>query len=75
MSFRSVISVSAMVLSLSLTSFAIAADDKDKAAAVTDEDGKYFDADGNPTFKIEEDGAAATAATIPIVTIAMALTG
>ncbi len=57
MSFRSVISVSAMVLSLSLTSFAIAADDKDKAAAVTDEDGKYFDADGNPTFKIEEDGA------------------
>ena len=57
MSFRSVISVSAMVLSLSLTSSAIAADDKDKAAAVTDEDGKYFDADGNPTFKIEEDGA------------------
>jgi methanol metabolism-related c-type cytochrome len=57
MSFRSVISVSAMVLSLSLTSSAIAADDKEKAAAVTDEDGKYFDADGNPTFKIEEDGA------------------
>ena len=43
--------------SVTCSSFAIAADDKEKAAAVTDEDGKYFDADGNPTFKIEEDGA------------------
>ncbi|HTO32361.1 MAG TPA: c-type cytochrome, methanol metabolism-related [Pararhizobium sp.] len=30
-----------------------AADDKEKAAAVTEEDGKFFDAEGNPTFKIE----------------------
>lgn len=33
-----------------------AQDDKQKAAAVTEEDGKYFDADGNPTFKMQEDG-------------------
>lgn len=32
---------------------AASADSKEKAAAVTDEDGKYFDADGTPTFKIE----------------------
>jgi len=35
---------------------ALAQDTKEKAAAVTDEDGKYFDADGNPTFKIQADG-------------------
>lgn len=32
------------------------ADDKETAAAVTDEDGKYFDKDGTPTFNIKEDG-------------------
>jgi len=32
------------------------ADDKEAAAAVTNEDGKYFDKDGNPTFNIKEDG-------------------
>lgn len=32
------------------------ADDKAAAAAVTSEDGKYFDAEGSPTFKIAEDG-------------------
>jgi len=35
---------------------ALAQDTKEKAAAVTDEGGKYFDADGNPTFKIKADG-------------------
>jgi methanol metabolism-related c-type cytochrome len=31
-------------------------DDAAKAAAVTDEGGKWRDAEGNPTFKIESDG-------------------
>jgi methanol metabolism-related c-type cytochrome len=35
---------------------ALAQDTKEKAAAVSDEDGKYLDADGNPTFKIQADG-------------------
>jgi methanol metabolism-related c-type cytochrome len=34
----------------------IALDDMQKAAAVTEDDGKYMDADGNPTFKIQDDG-------------------
>ena len=33
-----------------------AADDKTKAAAVSEENGKNLDADGTPTFKIQEDG-------------------
>lgn len=50
-----------LVLALLLTApagsgLAQAEDSKEKAAAVKDEDGKYFDADGNPTFKIQEDG-------------------
>lgn len=32
---------------------AVSADTKEKAAAVTEEDGKFFDAEGTPTFKIE----------------------
>ena len=32
------------------------ADSKEKAAVASDEDGKYFDEDGSPTFNIEEDG-------------------
>lgn len=32
---------------------ATSADTKEKAAAVSEEDGKFFDADGIPTFKIE----------------------
>lgn len=32
------------------------ADDKATAAAVSNEDGKYFDKDGTPTFNIREDG-------------------
>jgi methanol metabolism-related c-type cytochrome len=35
---------------------ALAQDSKEKAAAVSDEDGKYVDADGTPTFKIQDDG-------------------
>ena len=31
-------------------------DSKEKAAAVGDDDGKYTDAAGNPTFKIQDDG-------------------
>ena len=54
MSVRKVVSVLALLLPLA--GFAQAADDKQKAAAVTDENGKYFDADGSPTFNIEEDG-------------------
>ncbi|WP_245426868.1 c-type cytochrome, methanol metabolism-related [Mesorhizobium sp. YM1C-6-2] len=38
------------------TGIASAQDSKEKAAAVTDEDGKYFDADGTPTYKIQADG-------------------
>jgi methanol metabolism-related c-type cytochrome len=34
-----------------------AADDAAKAAPVADEDGKWKDAEGNPTFKIQPDGA------------------
>lgn len=33
-----------------------ATDDATKAAAVKNEDGKYRDGDGNPTFKIQPDG-------------------
>lgn len=49
---------SALALLLSLTGpgMALAEDDAQKAAAVTEEDGKWFDADGNPTFKIQDDG-------------------
>lgn len=32
---------------------AASADNQEKAAAVTEEDGKFFDAEGTPTFKIE----------------------
>jgi methanol metabolism-related c-type cytochrome len=54
--------VVAMSLLVNLTLFGIAPstalgdDDKQKAAAVTDKDGKSFDADGNPTFKVQADG-------------------
>ncbi|MGH7003177.1 MAG: hypothetical protein ACREIP_04445, partial [Alphaproteobacteria bacterium] len=32
------------------------ADDKAAAAVASDDNGKYADAEGNPTFKIKEDG-------------------
>ena len=55
--FANAISVLALLLALLAgSSPAQAEDNKEKAAAVKDEDGKYFDADGNPTFKIQDDG-------------------
>ncbi|MEH7878628.1 c-type cytochrome, methanol metabolism-related [Rhizobium leguminosarum] len=57
MFFRNAISVFAMILlPLTILDQAQAQDTKEKAAAVKDEDGKYFDGEGNPTFKIEQDG-------------------
>jgi len=54
---HSFISVFAMILlPLTILAPAQAQDTKEKALAVKDESGKYFDADGNPTFKIESDG-------------------
>lgn len=41
------------VLALNVSTTAYAEDTLEKAKAVTDEDGKYYDAEGNPTFKIE----------------------
>lgn len=55
MTFRSAISVLVPLLFLMAGPDIVRAGD-DKAAAVRDEDGKYFDADGNPTFKIQADG-------------------
>jgi methanol metabolism-related c-type cytochrome len=47
-----------LVLAMSIigSSVILAADDKQKAAAVSEQDGKYVDAEGNPTFKIQDDG-------------------
>jgi len=54
MSVRNAISVLALfLLPLAGLGLAQAADDMQKAASVTEEGGKYLDADGNPTFKIE----------------------
>jgi methanol metabolism-related c-type cytochrome len=47
--------VSALIVALCWTSFA-AADGSGDPAAVKQEDGKYFDKDGNPTYKIGADG-------------------
>ena len=54
MRFRSIMSPLAVLLLL--MQGASAADDKTKAAAVSEESGKNLDAEGNPTFKIQEDG-------------------
>jgi methanol metabolism-related c-type cytochrome len=48
------LAVALLVLTGSVS--AQAEDTKEKAAAVKEENGKNFDADGNPTFKIEQDG-------------------
>lgn len=48
--------VMALLIGPSAAGIALAQDSKEKAAAVTDEDGKYFDADGTPTYKIQADG-------------------
>ena len=55
MSVRKAVSVIAFALLVG-SSIASATDDKQKAAAVTDEDGKYFDADGTPTYNLQPDG-------------------
>jgi len=47
--------MSALIVALCSTSLA-AADGSGDPAAVKDEDGKYFDKDGNPTYKIGADG-------------------
>jgi methanol metabolism-related c-type cytochrome len=44
------------VLPLLSNSPAFGQDTKEKAAAVSEEDGKYLDADGIPTFKFQPDG-------------------
>lgn len=54
---RTVLSFLALVLlPLAASGSALAQDSMEKAAAVKDEDGKWFDAEGSPTFKIDEDG-------------------
>ena len=57
MTVRNVAPVLALLLvALAGSNFALAEDSKEKAAAVKDEGGKYVDAEGNPTFKIQDDG-------------------
>lgn len=53
MSSRILVLAFSTALLNSIPTFTAAADDIEKAAAVTEEDGKYFDAEGTPTFKIE----------------------
>lgn len=55
MSVRKTVSVIAMTFLIG-SSVTLAADDKQKAAAVSEQDGKYFDAEGNPTYKLQPDG-------------------
>ncbi|THK36230.1 c-type cytochrome, methanol metabolism-related [Ensifer sp. MPMI2T] len=56
MALRNVVLALGAAFSLSIPGNMTAADDKEKAAAVKDEDGKYFDTEGNPTFKFQDDG-------------------
>lgn len=56
MAFRSSVLALGAVFPLFIPGNTPAADDKEKAAAVTEEDGKHFDAEGNPTFKFQNDG-------------------
>src|SRR5262245_42981592 len=57
MAVRNLAQAFAMTLLVSIASNTAQADDsKEKAAAVKNENGKYFDADGNPTFKLQDDG-------------------
>ncbi|MEI5680958.1 MULTISPECIES: c-type cytochrome, methanol metabolism-related [unclassified Mesorhizobium] len=57
MSVRIVFSALALsLLAVAGTGPAQAQDSKEKAAAVSDDDGKYADADGTPTYKIQDDG-------------------
>jgi len=50
------IALSALTLCLLPATTVALADDAEKAKAVSEQDGKYFDADGNPTYKIQPDG-------------------
>jgi methanol metabolism-related c-type cytochrome len=57
MSVRNIAPVLALLLLALAGPSSVQADDsKENAAAVKDEDGKYYDAEGNPTFKVQEDG-------------------
>ena len=57
MTVRSTIAGLALIaFSLTGTGLAFAQDTADKAKAVKEEDGKWFDADGTPTFNIQNDG-------------------
>lgn len=46
----------AAALALALAASTAAAQDRTDPAAVTEEDGKYYDAEGLPTFNVAEDG-------------------
>jgi methanol metabolism-related c-type cytochrome len=56
MSFRVTLLPLAAILLFTHASAAGAADDKTKAVAVSEENGKNLDSEGTPTFKIQEDG-------------------
>lgn len=57
MTFRTVMAgIALAAFSLTCASQALAQDSAEKAKAVKEEDGKWFDADGNPTFNIQPDG-------------------
>jgi methanol metabolism-related c-type cytochrome len=57
MAFRiALLALSVVTLSLLAAGTALSDDDREKAAAVGEEDGKFLDKDGTPTFKIENDG-------------------
>jgi mono/diheme cytochrome c family protein len=57
MAFRNaVLAFGVVTISFLTCGPAFADDDKEKAAAATEEDGKFLDKEGNPTFKIQADG-------------------
>jgi methanol metabolism-related c-type cytochrome len=57
MAFRiALLALGVVTLSLLAAGTALSDDDREKAAAVGEEDGKFLDKDGTPTFKIENDG-------------------
>lgn len=53
---RKVLALALSLLPLTGAGTAYGEDTKEKAAAVTDEGGKWFDADGTPTYKLQDDG-------------------
>jgi methanol metabolism-related c-type cytochrome len=57
MAFRiALLALGVVTLSLLAAGTALSDDDREKAAAVGEEDGKFLDKDGTPTFKIGADG-------------------